>query len=99
MAEKEERIYIEYFKDDPCKNCDAAEVGYCVDEDKGHGCLDKSNYIYGISRYEAICKIGRAICRAGGNECIGDCESCDLWEVGPEKDYAEAALNALLGEK
>lgn len=52
-----------------------------------------------ITRKEAICKIARAICRAGGNECIGDCESCDLWEVGPEKDYAEAALDSLLEGK
>lgn len=52
-----------------------------------------------LTRHESVCKIARAICRAGGNECIGDCESCDLWEVGPEKDYAEAALNALLEDK
>lgn len=49
-----------------------------------------------ITRTEAICKIARAICRAGVNECIGDCESCDLWKFGPEKEYSEAAVNALL---
>ena len=63
------------------------------------GTTEKKIQLKQMTRYEAICKIGRTICRAGGNECIGDCESCDLWEVGPEKDYAEAALNSLLEEQ
>lgn len=49
-----------------------------------------------MPRQEAIERIARAICRSEENECIGDCASCDLWKVGPEKDYAEVALNALL---
>lgn len=62
-------------------------------DDEGSAKLDHFK-IY--SRQEAIERMAKAICRSGENECIGDCASCDLWKVGPEKDYAEAALNALL---
>lgn len=102
MAEKEERILIDVIN--PGINC-----VYRLDNDPKGQSLCKHNGNMepvtarecrhceeGMTRHEAICKIARAICRAGGNECIGDCESCDLWEVGPEKEYAEAALNALL---
>lgn len=103
MAEKEERIV-----------CRIIEKGYACDycfsrpAHKYYQCsISNNDCTYdvckqcslGMTRQEVICKIARAICRAGGNECIGDCESCDLWKVGPEKDYAEAALNVLLEGK
>lgn len=89
----EERIYAYYYKKHPCDGCEAKEVY------DGCNCPVLEEYEMSITRQEAIEKMARAICRAGENECIGDCASCDLWKVGPEKDYAEAALNALLEMK
>lgn len=90
----EERIAIFYLPTQPDSR------GICpFQEYDDPRCWSKCNCEHceeGITMQEAIEKMARAICRSGENECIGDCASCDLWKVGPEKDYAEAALNALL---
>jgi hypothetical protein len=90
MAEKEERILIDRSTDYTLTDTDKGEL---FDGKIAPHCANV------MTRQEAIERIARAICRSGENECIGDCASCDLWKVGPEKDYAEAALNALLGDK
>jgi hypothetical protein len=93
MAEKEERILIdilppasgfgscggfytegvgEYFC---CWNGEKEPITEAICNNCPH---DKS-----MTRHEALCRISRAICRAGGNECIGDCESCDAGKIGP----------------
>lgn len=88
----EERIV--FLKTKPKGECPCQiDKDYCKET-----CWVKGKCSLGMTRAEAIERMARAICRSGGNECIGDCESCDLWQVGPEKDYSEAALNALLGE-
>lgn len=55
MAEKEERIYVFKFEDDPCKDCEVKEINpdcSC--------CPDKEEYSRGISRQEAIERMAKA---------------------------------------
>ena len=88
MTEKEERILIIKLKQKPCDSCN-------VERGCTGSCILESKWYSSMTRQEAIERMAKAICRSGCNECIGDCGSCDLWQTGTEKDYAEAALNAI----
>lgn len=99
MAEKEERIV--FLKTKPKGECPCQiDKDYCKET-----CWVKGKCSLGITRQEAIERIAKAIC-ANEDEYV-DCEQCEF--NGPEdcKRYyrnnwlytAEAALNALLGEK
>ena len=95
MADKEERIEIYYFKNDPCKGCNAKEeCKYFKIK-----CGLKIDYKKAIAKQEAIEVMAKAIFEWQRPGCRGDVPIEDVWnneQEGYEK-LAEAALNALLG--
>lgn len=95
----EENIYIGKQIPNPCQKCrkEVCENG-CKKYDKYYDDFQKSKtYLY--SRAEAIERMAKALCLCdddGG--CKGVCNpKCDVWKYSIP--HAEAALNALLGEK
>ena len=96
-----ERILIVSDKEWPCNSC----LCRCNDDEQvkcehflgNIQCADKRAY---LSREDAIERINHAICV----EVHGPCDICEQVRGGNEghcndyKKYAEAALNALLGE-
>lgn len=102
MAEKEERIYVRgYGENNPCDTCEDTSGEEC------DYCMENYEWNASISRQEAINRMAKVIrTKIFKNE--GPTQK--IKEQGLEKEYyeyidfcctfiAEAALNALLGEK
>ena len=97
MAEKEERITIHKVLY-PCKKCSIN-----CNKNDWKNCDFYQNYIYGMTRQEAIERMAKAIYTFEIIACSHDecgnkqCENCETWKWC--KNMAEAALNALLENK
>lgn len=86
-----EKVYIDYFKENPCKDCNAIENCKSL----GIECALREHYINdAISKQKAIKVMAKALCHRHCPEKV--CTSCDEWEKYGTKEDAEAALNALL---
>ena len=107
MADKEERIYISYYKNNPCKNCGK---DYCAEGT----CFCDIEFARSIPVTKAIEVMAKAICRQDNllescKQCLTQCDKqkqknmCEHIlkkrkdNIEPSYfDKAEAALNALL---
>lgn len=86
-----EKVYIDYFEEEPCKDCNAIENCKSL----GIECTVREHYIDAMPKKEAIEVMAKAIF----NKCY---DYRYKWEVANEETktvfrlYAREALNALL---